>query len=79
MKPISFDDFCKIPILKDPDMAKVDENGNKVLAKYYQITGAVHVHPDHWEEFLWKMDEVANSSDPSAVDGVIAVNGESDD
>jgi spore maturation protein CgeB len=61
MNPISFADFLKIPIHKDPHVSKFDENGNKVLARYYQATGAVHVHPDHWEEFLWKMDEVANA------------------
>lgn len=69
MKPISFDDFSKIPIVQDPHMSKVDENGNKVLAQYYQVTGCVHVHPDHWDEFLWKMDEVANASDGGSTVG----------
>jgi spore maturation protein CgeB len=62
MNPISFADFLKVPIHKDPYVSKVDENGNKVLARYYQATGAVHVHPDHWDEFLWKMDEAANAT-----------------
>lgn len=47
MKPISFSDFANVPIYKDQHISKVDENGNKVVAMYYQATGAVHVHPDH--------------------------------
>lgn len=73
MKPISFADFCKVPVYKDPHMSKVDEDGNKMLAKYYQATGAVHVHPDHWDEFLWKMAEVADAGDSAVAAGEIAV------
>jgi spore maturation protein CgeB len=61
MNPISFADFMKVPVYKDPHISKVDENGNKVIAKYYQATGAVHVHPDHWDEFLWEMDKAAQA------------------
>lgn len=71
MKPVSFADFCKIPVYKDPHISKVDENGNKVIAKYYHATNAVHVHPDHWDEFLWKMAEVADADDQNAIDAVI--------
>jgi len=63
MKSISFSDFANVPIYKDPHISKVDENGNKVVAKYYQATGAVHVHPDHWDEFVAKMTEVANAGE----------------
>lgn len=73
MKPISLSDFGKVLIYKDPHVSKVDENGNKVVARYYQATGAVHVHPDHWDEFVAKMSEVANAGDSTVATGEIAV------
>jgi hypothetical protein len=73
MKPISFSDFAKVPIYRDPHISKVDENGNKVVAKYYAVTGAVHVHPDHWDEFVEKMSEAANAGDAAADNGGPAV------
>lgn len=73
MKPISLSDFANVPIYKDPHISKVDENGNKVVARYYEVTGAVHVHPDHWDEFVAKMSETANAGDAAADNGGPAV------
>ena len=73
MKPISLPDFANVPIHKDPYISKVDENGNKVVARYCEVTGAVHVHPDHWDEFVAKMSVAANAGDTAADNGGPAV------
>jgi len=59
MKPISFTDMAAMPIYQSPYVPLVSEEGTPVLAWVHD--GAVLVHPDRWDDFLWKMAEVADA------------------
>lgn len=61
MKPplISFAALTGMPVYKDKFLSKVDEEGNKVLARVWE--GKVLVHPDHWDEFVEKLRGIANT------------------
>lgn len=52
-------DFASMPVYKDPYISKVDEDGNKILARVFD--GKVFVHPDHWDEFVEKLRGIANA------------------
>jgi len=49
--------FTGMPVYKDPYLSKVDKDGDKVLARVFD--GKVLVHPDHWDEFLEKINGIA--------------------
>lgn len=61
MKVFDFEDIESYPVVKDERVPKQNDEGKKVVA--WKTEDRIFVHPDHWDEFMDKLKEIASSID----------------